>query len=87
MTQCHPDQVMAWNDLENIFHVNQRNLISMNSFLSTITHWYIARIFYGDGFIENSVTCAFIVHEITVDIRLLRSVVFAEIINQCSFLE
>ncbi len=42
-------QIMARNDLENKFRLNQGNLIAMNSFLSTTADRLVARMFSGDG--------------------------------------
>jgi hypothetical protein len=72
-------QVMTWYDLEHIFRVNKGSLISMNSFLSTTTDRYAARIFSGDGFIEDSEKYVSVLFEISIDIRLSHSVPFAEL--------
>ncbi|CAF0926354.1 unnamed protein product [Rotaria sordida] len=78
-------QVMTWNDLENKFRANIGNLISMNSFLSTTTDRYVARIFAGDSNIQNPETYVSVLYEIKIDTRLPHSVPFAELGDQSDF--
>ncbi|CAF3679750.1 unnamed protein product [Rotaria socialis] len=73
---------MRRTDLENYFRANNGNLISINSFLSATTDRYVARIFAGDGHIENSDTHLAVLYEIEIDTRLPRSVLFAELSGQ-----
>ncbi|CAF3679655.1 unnamed protein product [Rotaria socialis] len=73
---------MRRTDLENYFRANNGNLISINGFLSSTTDRYVARIFAGDGHIENSDTHLAVLYEIEIDTRLPRSVLFAELSGQ-----
>jgi hypothetical protein len=63
------------------FRINKGNLASMNSFLTTTTDHYIARIFSGDSFIENPKIYVSVLYEIMIDIRLSHSVPFAELFS------
>lgn len=78
-------QIMTRNDLEIKFCRNKGNLVSMNSFLSTTTDRYVARIFSGDGFIQDLETHVSVLYEITVDTRLPHSVPFAELSGETNF--
>ncbi|CAF3384983.1 unnamed protein product [Rotaria sp. Silwood2] len=83
--KLYSGQVMTKNDLENYFHANNGNLISMNSFLSTTTDRYVARLFVVDGNIQNPETHVSVLYEIEIDTRLPHSVPFAELSDQSNF--
>jgi hypothetical protein len=78
-------QTMTWNDSQNKFRVNEGNLVSMNSFLSTTIDRYVARVFSGDGIPEIPETLVSVLYEITVDTRLPHSVPFAELVGHTNF--
>jgi hypothetical protein len=69
-------QIMTWNNLENKFRINKGNLVSMNSFLSTTTDRHVARMFSGDGAVENSEIYVSVLYEITIYTRLYHLVSF-----------
>ena len=67
---------MTISELE-IFRENETNFVSMNSFLSTTRDYQAARLFAGDGKVEDPEVS--VIYEIDVDIRVPHSVPFAEI--------
>ncbi|CAF1542304.1 unnamed protein product [Adineta steineri] len=51
--KLYRDQVMTWKDFENKIRASKGSFILMNSFLSTITDYYVAWAFASDGNAQN----------------------------------
>ena len=85
IVKLYRGQTMLRQDFETKFRRNHGNLIAMNSFLSTTTDRFIARVFAGDGDTQIGEEYLSILYEITIDTRLTHSVPFAELTGHTSF--